>query len=174
MSSNQSHCKRGHEFTEENTWFNNQGSRVCRTCRALRTAEYRLRNPGEKKGHRNIHKTHCPKGHEYDEDNTYISRNKRHCKKCALVNHETRRFKKYGVTKEWYEEATSTQENRCGICNREFVNTPHIDHNHATGEVRGLLCYSCNGAIGQFQEDITVLKNAIAYLEKFSKTTPAE
>jgi hypothetical protein len=63
-----------------------------------------------------------------------------------------------------------SQNNKCAICAREFVRTPHIDHNHTTEVVRGLLCYSCNGAIGQFHENVNTLKAAIKYLESFSNT----
>jgi hypothetical protein len=170
MTSKQTQCKRGHEFTEENTSINIQGSRVCKACQAYRMSQYRLRNPRDKKGHRNIHKTHCPQGHEYTEENTYVSRNKRHCKQCAAARHTEIRFKKYGVTKHWYEDKLKEQQNCCGICNREFVSSPHIDHNHETGDVRGLLCYSCNSAIGKFQDNPEILQNAIDYLAKFSKT----
>jgi len=169
-SSDKTECKRGHEFTADNTWVNNQGSRVCITCRNLRMQEYRKRNPAEKKGHRNSHKTHCPKGHEYTEKNTYVSQNKRHCKECAKTHHTNLRFKKYGVNKDQYEKLLISQKNSCAICKSEFQGSPHIDHSHETGEVRGLLCFACNSGIGQFYDDTNLLKNAINYLESFSKT----
>ena len=40
-----------------------------------------------------------------------------------------------------------------------------LDHNHKTGEVRGYLCESCNTGIGRFDDDVTILKRAITYLE---------
>ena len=39
-----------------------------------------------------------------------------------------------------------------------------IDHNHVTGEIRGLLCNACNKGIGFLNDDIRLLKNAIKYL----------
>lgn len=172
MPSNQTHCKNGHEFTEDNTSRDKRGVRLCKACRAINTANYRARNPVDKKGHRNLAKTHCPQGHEYTVENTYVSRNKRHCKACAATRHTEIRFKKYGVTKSWYEATLLAQNNCCDICGKEFTASPHIDHNHTTGQARGLLCYSCNSAIGRFQENPEILQKAIDYLAKFSQTTP--
>lgn len=52
----------------------------------------------------------------------------------------------------------------CEICGRK--QKLEVDHNHSTGKVRGVLCSRCNGALGQFLDDINMLKKAIAYLEK--------
>ena len=169
-SSEKKKCKRGHKFTKENTWVNNQGSRVCIACRNLRMREYRLRNPEEKKGHRNSHKTHCPKGHEYTEENTYVSKEKRHCRLCAKEYHTMLRFKRYGISKDEYDFLLKKQKNSCAICNTEFKDEPHIDHDHVTGNVRGLLCFACNTGIGQFYDNQDLLKKAINYLDAFSKT----
>jgi hypothetical protein len=40
----------------------------------------------------------------------------------------------------------------------------HVDHNHMTGKVRGLLCHHCNVGIGHFEDNIVLLSNAITYL----------
>lgn len=172
--SKKTHCKRNHEFTEENTWVDSRGAKVCRKCRSIRTAEYRAKNPQTKRGHRNAHKTHCPRGHEYTEENTYVHGNKRHCRICAANRHTQIRFKKYGVTKEWYSEKLALQENACAICRRKFTASPHIDHDHSTGVARGLLCYPCNSGLGQFLDSIESLENAISYLKSFSETITEE
>lgn len=75
---------------------------------------------------------------------------------------------KYGLTLDDYQGMLVEQCFRCRICGR-----PHdpkgkqlvVDHCHATGVVRGLLCALCNSAIGYFEEDPTRMASAIAYLE---------
>lgn len=55
------------------------------------------------------------------------------------------------------------QDGLCAIC----VQRPaeHVDHTHATGAVRGLLCFNCNGGLGQFRDDSELLDLAIDYLD---------
>lgn len=66
------------------------------------------------------------------------------------------------------------QNNLCAICEREIsftaaekANKPHIDHNHDTGEVRGLLCLTCNTGIGMFGDSLELLEKAMKYLDRF-------
>jgi hypothetical protein len=76
-------CKRGHEMTPENTCITSAGSRQCRTCRRLDFKKYKERIRGGPAAPYNRDKTHCPKGHAYDEENTYFDRNGgRNCKEC--------------------------------------------------------------------------------------------
>lgn len=49
------------------------------------------------------------------------------------------------------------------------VDLLHVDHNHMTGQIRGLLCYNCNNGIGRLKEDIEVLEKAIEYLKYYSQ-----
>ena len=68
---------------------------------------------------------------------------------------------KYGMTLEEYE---SRQAIPCAICGMVTSNQV-IDHNHNTGEVRGVLCASCNKGIGLLGDSIPTLKRAICYLQ---------
>lgn len=72
----------------------------------------------------------------------------------------------YGLTIEEVENIFLSQNGCCAICKNEFQDrkTMHIDHNHQTGKVRGLLCNGCNHGIGHFQENPDNLLNAFQYL----------
>ena len=68
-----------------------------------------------------------------------------------------------------YNEMFIEQKGCCAICGRhqsEDSITFHVDHDHDTVEVRGLLCKNCNNAIGLLRDDVSVLKAAIEYLNK--------
>ena len=71
--------------------------------------------------------------------------------------------KKYNLTIEQYTELANGQEGRCKICGRSDKKLA-VDHCHVTGIVRGLLCRTCNSAIGLFQESLDNVKNAAVYL----------
>lgn len=69
-----------------------------------------------------------------------------------------------------YDALVLRQEGRCAICQRapteDMSRRPlYIDHDHATGKTRALLCYRCNSAIGFFEEDEQVMLAAIQYLK---------
>ncbi len=72
---------------------------------------------------------------------------------------------KYGVTVEWYEQRLADQDGKCAICGVAPNHRLVIDHCHATGRARGLLCFLCNSALGKFKDDPAMLRKAIAYLE---------
>jgi len=71
-------------------------------------------------------------------------------------------LRKYSITKEQWEELAAKQEGKCAICLRYLP--LRVDHNHATGKVRGLLCHSCNLGIGIFEDDPDRLQRASEYV----------
>jgi hypothetical protein len=76
---------------------------------------------------------------------------------------------KYGITQDDYNQMFENQKGCCSICGKhqsEVSRALSVDHNHKNGEIRGLLCHTCNSAIGKFYDDITLLENAISYLKK--------
>lgn len=73
---------------------------------------------------------------------------------------------KYGITLDEYDQMLKDQKYRCAICDEKSKLC--IDHCHATGSVRGLLCLKCNSAIGYFGDNLQKVKAAAEYLEHFS------
>lgn len=71
--------------------------------------------------------------------------------------------KLYGITQEEFEALKEAQGGCCAIC-KKFKRLV-VDHNHATGKVRGLLCSPCNAALGIFGDGVEMLKVALQYLE---------
>lgn len=72
----------------------------------------------------------------------------------------------YGISLKEYNQMLVDQLNRCAICEVPFTKSPHVDHNHETGEVRGLLCGPCNTGLGMFKDSISNLLHAIKYLQR--------
>ncbi len=78
------------------------------------------------------------------------------------------RFSRYGLTKVEFDNMVLKQKGRCLICNRvPEWRSLHVDHDHTTGKVRGLLCRDCNLGLGNFHDNIVLLQIAIRYLEQF-------
>lgn len=79
------------------------------------------------------------------------------------------REKRYGISKDQYE-AWLLKQDHCEICKASFeTERPNIDHCHDTNKIRGLLCNSCNRALGWFKDSPEVLHNAQQYLKKHGK-----
>lgn len=83
------------------------------------------------------------------------------------------RWKQQGINATWddYQALMDAQGGRCAICDRteEEVGRSHaLDHNHDTGEPRGILCTTCNSAIGLLWDSPDVLRRALTYLEASS------
>jgi len=78
-------------------------------------------------------------------------------------------MRKYGITLAQYDAMLVEQGGRCFICRRlpRDDSSLHVDHDHSTQQVRGLLCFPCNNALADFQEDLDLLRQAMAYLRKY-------
>lgn len=73
----------------------------------------------------------------------------------------------YGITEEVYEELLARQEGKCPICERlytEFKVRLAVDHDHLSGEIRGLLCNHCNRRVIGRNRDPDLLQRASEYL----------
>lgn len=76
---------------------------------------------------------------------------------------EDKLFSKYGLFQDDYDRLYKTQNGVCKICGSS--GSLVVDHCHRTGRVRGLLCSTCNRALGMLRDDVLILRAAIAYLE---------
>lgn len=86
---------------------------------------------------------------------------------------ELRTAARYGITHELYRELIDeAMANGCAICGTMELHwsaakkLPPIDHDHATGRVRGVLCHQCNVGVGSFKDDVRLLEAAISYLNR--------
>jgi hypothetical protein len=111
------------------------------------------------------------------------------CKKCVLKRNrkssqknkrrvwENKLKYRYGITVEEYENLLNLQKGSCSICKtknpsqkRKPSNYFCVDHCHKTGKVRGLLCSTCNTALGLLGDSKTNLFEAINYLTRFEES----
>ena len=74
--------------------------------------------------------------------------------------------RKFGITPEQYDEMLAAQGGGCAICHREPRPdiSLHVDHDHETGRIRGLLCFRCNNSLGDLDDSAVLLQAALAYV----------
>lgn len=85
---------------------------------------------------------------------------------------ESRRIKslqkRYGLSIEQYNLLLVAQNNGCAICGSTNNNRPlFVDHNHTTGELRALLCSTCNSALGMLNENVELILKMVDYINKY-------
>lgn len=79
--------------------------------------------------------------------------------------------RRYKLSLEEYQALLRKYDGKCGICGKPTV--LHIDHDHITGRVRGMLCLPCNTSLGQLGDNIEGLERAIEYLRAVSTVANA-
>lgn len=168
-------------------------SSYCRECMGIRSkASYRKRRAAEGRPVRE--KEILPKGMRRCRDCLKVQaleafpRNKcardgRHsyCKPCHNARTRETVERLHGTTRHYHlmrrhsisaleaDEILVEQDDVCPICLEKPA--VHVDHDHATGRVRGILCFNCNGGLGQFRDRVDIMLNAIRYLER-TKNSP--
>lgn len=90
--------------------------------------------------------------------------------RCRTMRSLKEKEEVYGLTVDQYDEMYAAQKGKCLIC-KELKNPygqyrMHIDHDHETGKVRGLLCGNCNSAIGLLKEEPSIFDSAKEYVVK--------
>lgn len=91
----------------------------------------------------------------------------RYARSRKIIRHDYLK-KKYGISLEEFNQMVEKQNGCCAICGKHhsenFMQSLCVDHDHKTGRVRGLLCRRCNAGIGNLNDSIQLLQNAVAYL----------
>lgn len=84
--------------------------------------------------------------------------------------------RKYGITPDDYDNMFYAQDGACAICREEpkAETRLHVDHDHNTSAVRGLLCGTCNKGIGLFRDSRQLLFQAVEYLDSHAFTGTTE
>lgn len=67
--------------------------------------------------------------------------------------------KKYGIGQMEYDAILASQNGQCGMCLKPYTSTKdfHVDHDHSTGKIRGILCFKCNTNLGWFETRRTAI-----------------
>jgi hypothetical protein len=139
--------------------------KICKECKIKYRPHFRTKNYQEFCSH------HC-------QQRYWRRYNNQKCRNYSIrwrrLNPEKRRdgiFKTHNLLKFDYDKFYKRQKGVCAICGEKETRKAYnkvvslsIDHNHKTGEVRGLLCCKCNYGIGLFNESKEKLQNAIYYL----------
>ncbi len=143
----QTHCKHGHELFGDNLYVSPKGSRGCRKCRATYAAQSHRRNPELTR--------------QYGRD---WMRKQRKDNPGRLREYHLR--KDYNMSLVEFNKKLDLQDHCCMIC-RRIMSQPFVDHDHATGQVRDLLCRECNSTLGFIREDVEIAQAIILYLQKW-------
>lgn len=108
------------------------------------------------------------------ENQFYVGKSSQRCKDCSKLNSRRGWLPyNYGITIEEFSAMENSQRGKCAICEQEPPDRLHVDHNHETGSVRGLLCRKCNWGLGQFGDSVENLKRAQEYLLE-NKVAPTQ
>jgi hypothetical protein len=147
-------CVNGHSMSPENTGARDR----CKQCARNNAARWRQAHPEKVKEHSRL---------------GYAKR------KIQIPNRDrVRHLKAKGITEADFDAMYTAQNGSCAICEtqlrrraldptgvKRMVDTAHVDHNHETGAVRGLLCMRCNSAIGYLQDNPSRARKLATYLE---------
>ena len=129
----------GHEVQHRETFP--EGMKRCGRCREIKSVS-------------DFHKQRSQPGGY----NTY-------CKACRKDIESDRYFRRtYGLTRQELQALVASQGGWCAIC--QVNPAEHVDHCHDSGKIRGVLCFTCNVALGHLKDDVQLFRRAIDYLER--------
>ena len=156
QNTNITHCKRGHEFTADNTKIKTQKGILHRQCVTCHCEDQKKRARNDK------------------NDPVRWERLRARRRKGQL--------KRVGWTVERFDEKWEEQEEKCEICGREIsreieshhTDKAYADHKHVEPpKPRGILCVNCNLGLGNFKDSPELMQAAIAYVKKYDGGKPS-
>ncbi|MET7716344.1 endonuclease VII domain-containing protein [Streptomyces sp. NPDC005407] len=172
-------CSRCKKFLARDAFGRHRGRRdglqdSCRSCareyakqwdQRKRQERRELKNPAVSAGFKRCHGCGEVKPHgEWHRNATASDGLSTRCKACKAVEGRAGHLKrKYGMTEAELTRLIDEQGGVCVIC--LAAPAEHVDHDHETGRVRGVLCFSCNAALGQFKDRPDAIRRAAAYVE---------
>lgn len=124
---------------------------------------------GCKKGHDPELYVQLPSGAWYCKGCRHENSAKYRQKNRELINLKNR-VGRYGISIENYQRLVDIQSGKCAICKMPLnKNNIRIDHDHSTGEIRGILCISCNTGIGLLKDAPEILISAAKYIRSYKR-----
>lgn len=148
-----------------------ENTKYCTKCHEVkRLDEFSPSSGGRKKRRNRCKLCHCAEKKLYYIEKGYEYR--------RSIDRKSWLHKGYGLTLDDYQRMWDAQGGLCAICHRPetLIQSPTgvasllgVDHDHTTGEIRGLLCSACNRGIGLFDESVNSLRAAVDYLESYAR-----
>ena len=145
------------ENEDEGTFLS--GTRVCRACLARKSIKD-FHWAGK-------HSYRCRSCKACDYEKQRKRKANRPAESLARTNREGKLRRNYGLTALGWQQLWAEQNGKCAICSADLTKRKtHVDHDHRSNRVRGLLCFTCNTALGKFRDSVDILQAAAEYLRR--------
>ena len=166
-------CPRCKKAKDESSYNKNKARKnglyyYCRQCNSEQKKEWVKKNPEKIAEYEKVNKEKL-----FDVRKAWRAKYPADKKKQLALARKWKLRTKYGLSIEEFNEMVTRQGNACAVCKKEesavfngVAKRLAVDHCHETGKVRGLLCQSCNIALGNVKDNIKTLNNMIDYLNK--------
>jgi hypothetical protein len=140
---------------------NTTGVQECKVCKKTKTLNNFVKEKGGKHWSKKCHACVNDRNHERN------SNDKEFRDRGIETRRRTDMIRRYGMTPEDKIKMLEEQDNKCKICKSELIdsNSAHIDHDHVSGKIRGILCSSCNRMLGFSKDNPDILRLGAEYIE---------
>lgn len=147
-----------HAYTTKTGTASTRFESACKACKEARRRSWRIEHYGEYREQVNASR----RTDEYRD-----RRNQGYDPFASRVMHLRAT---YGLTVEQFDTRLKAQDGRCAICRDEPKTVLHVDHDHVTTQVRGLLCHNRNVALGLLHDDLGRAEALVAYLRQYASS----